>query len=201
MLVNAYRSPITKSILIYKEFGAVNEEIASCVLKFSLSVIRTLQIQLGSPYISEMLDIFLKTTTRYMIYILMLIVFLVIGDLKIHELYQNYITMNSSYSFLISFVVSNWRVTVIKRWKNSCKCFCSSCNSPEVLVQIYCHQYSILHWIMCRPFFWCKEEIQMIFVILLLHYSIYLMGNVINIILRLNRIHLHILLLSYYYYC
>lgn len=65
MLVNAYRPPITKSILIYKEFGAVNEEIASSVLKFSLSVIRTLQIQLGSTYISEMLDIFLKTTTRY----------------------------------------------------------------------------------------------------------------------------------------
>lgn len=64
MLVNAYRTPITKSILIYKEFGAVNEEIASCVLKFALSVIQTLQIQLGSPYISEMLDIFLKTTTR-----------------------------------------------------------------------------------------------------------------------------------------
>lgn len=64
MLVNAYRPPITKSILIYKEFGAVSEEIASCVLKFALSVIRTIQIQLGSAYISEMLDIFLKTTTR-----------------------------------------------------------------------------------------------------------------------------------------
>lgn len=64
MLVNAYRQPITKSILIYKEFGAVSEEIASGVLKFALSVIRTLQIQLGSAYIGEMLDIFLKTTTR-----------------------------------------------------------------------------------------------------------------------------------------
>lgn len=67
MLVNAYRPSITKSILIYKEFGAANEDIARCVLKFSLSVIRTLQIQLGSQYISEMLDIFLKTTTRYLI--------------------------------------------------------------------------------------------------------------------------------------
>ncbi|XP_031625440.1 exportin-6-A [Contarinia nasturtii] len=64
MLVSAYRPPITKSILIYKEFGAVSEEIASCVLKFALSVIRTLQIQLGSQYIFEMLDIFIKTTTR-----------------------------------------------------------------------------------------------------------------------------------------
>lgn len=64
MLVHANRDSITKSILIYKEFGAVSEEIASCVLKFALSVIQTLQIQLGSPYISEMLDIFLKTTTR-----------------------------------------------------------------------------------------------------------------------------------------
>lgn len=64
MLVNAYKPTITKSILIYKEFGAVSEEIASCVLKFALSVIQTLQIQLEKPYISEMLDIFLKTTTR-----------------------------------------------------------------------------------------------------------------------------------------
>lgn len=64
MLANAYKPTIHKSILIYKEFGAVSEEIASCVLKFSLSVISTLQIQLGSAYISEMLDIFLKTTTR-----------------------------------------------------------------------------------------------------------------------------------------
>ena len=64
MLVNAHRPTITKSILIYKEFGAVSEEIASCVLKFALSVIQTLQIQLEKPYISEMLDIFLKTTTR-----------------------------------------------------------------------------------------------------------------------------------------
>lgn len=62
MLVYAYRDSITKSILIYKEFGAVNEDIASSVLKFSLSVIRTLQIQLGSSYVSDMLDIFLKTT-------------------------------------------------------------------------------------------------------------------------------------------
>lgn len=66
MLVNAYRPSITKSILIYKEFGAHNEDIASCILKFVLSVIRTLQIQLTSPYISDMLDIFLKTTTRYL---------------------------------------------------------------------------------------------------------------------------------------
>lgn len=64
MLVNACEQPITKSILIYKEFGAASEEIARCVLKFALGVIRTLQIQLGSHFVSEMLDIFLKTTTR-----------------------------------------------------------------------------------------------------------------------------------------
>lgn len=64
MLVTALKPSITKSILIYKEFGAVSEEIASCVLKFALSVIRTLQIPLTSAYIWEMLDIFIKTTTR-----------------------------------------------------------------------------------------------------------------------------------------
>lgn len=70
MFVDAFKAPITKSIFIYKEFGSVSEEIASCVLKFALSVIRTLQIQLGSPFISEMLDIFLKTTTRYGFFIM-----------------------------------------------------------------------------------------------------------------------------------
>lgn len=64
MLANAYKPPITKSIFIYKEFGAVSEEIGRCVLKFALGVIRTLQIQLGSEIISEMLNIFIKTTTR-----------------------------------------------------------------------------------------------------------------------------------------
>lgn len=64
MLVSAHKPPITKSVLIYKEFGLVSEEIANSVLKFTLTVFRTLQLQLGSQYISDMLDIFIKTTTR-----------------------------------------------------------------------------------------------------------------------------------------
>lgn len=64
MLANAYKPSIAKSLLVYNQFGAISEEIASCVLNFALNIIQTLQIQLGSPYIREMLDVFLETTTR-----------------------------------------------------------------------------------------------------------------------------------------
>lgn len=64
MLANAYRPSVTKTTLIYKEFGVMSEEIASCVLKFTLSVIQTLQIQLGPQYVKEMLGILFNTTTR-----------------------------------------------------------------------------------------------------------------------------------------
>lgn len=64
MLANAYKPSIAKSLLVYNQFGAISEEIAGCVLNFALSIIQTLQIQLGSAYIREMLDVFLETTTR-----------------------------------------------------------------------------------------------------------------------------------------
>lgn len=64
MLANAYKAPIAKTIQVYTHFGAVSEDVASCVLNFALNIFQTLQIPLGSIYIREMLDIFLQITTR-----------------------------------------------------------------------------------------------------------------------------------------
>lgn len=64
MLVGAYRPIIAKSLQLFGHFGGVSEVVANCVLSFSLSIIETLQIQLGSPSIREMLDVFLTTTTK-----------------------------------------------------------------------------------------------------------------------------------------
>lgn len=65
MLMHSYKSPIGKSLIIYNQFGATNEQIASGVLQFVISVLQTLQIQLGSQYIRDMLDAILKTTMWY----------------------------------------------------------------------------------------------------------------------------------------
>lgn len=64
MIVQAYKPIIGKSLLLFNHFGSMSEEIAGCVLKFSLSIIQTLQNQLGSSYVREMLDVFLEATTR-----------------------------------------------------------------------------------------------------------------------------------------
>ena len=64
MLATAYKPIIAKSLNLFNQFGSACEEIADCVLNFCLSVIQTLQIQLGNAYIREMLDVFLEATTR-----------------------------------------------------------------------------------------------------------------------------------------
>lgn len=63
MLMHSFKSPITKSLIIYNQFGATNEQIANGVLQFIISVLQTLQIQMGPQHIREMLDTILKTTT------------------------------------------------------------------------------------------------------------------------------------------
>lgn len=63
MLLHSFKSPISKSLIIYNQFGATNEQIAAGVLQFVISVLQTLQIQMGSQPIREMLDAILKTST------------------------------------------------------------------------------------------------------------------------------------------
>lgn len=55
---------IEKSLHIFNTFGTSIRDIADCVLNFSLAVVRTLQIQLGSVYIRDMLSVFLDASTR-----------------------------------------------------------------------------------------------------------------------------------------
>ncbi|KAG4078102.1 hypothetical protein HA402_002153 [Bradysia odoriphaga] len=64
MLLTAYKPIIFKAVTLYNVFGTTSTEVATCVLNFSLSVIRTLQVQLGSNYVKEMLGIFLEASTR-----------------------------------------------------------------------------------------------------------------------------------------
>lgn len=64
MLVGAFRTIIEKSLQLFGHFGGLNEDVANCVLSFALCVIETLQIQLGSPSIRDMLVVFLSTTTK-----------------------------------------------------------------------------------------------------------------------------------------
>lgn len=52
---------------IFSQFGSLSEGIADCVLNFTHSVIRTLQIQLGTAYIREILDLLLEASTRYVL--------------------------------------------------------------------------------------------------------------------------------------
>lgn len=56
---------IFKAVTLFNVFGTTSTEVAICVLNFSLSVIRTLQVQLGSNYVKEMLGVFLDASTRY----------------------------------------------------------------------------------------------------------------------------------------
>lgn len=64
MLASAYRPIIAKSLELYSQLGSINEEIANSVLNFALSILQTLQIQLGSATVREMLDIFLEASMR-----------------------------------------------------------------------------------------------------------------------------------------
>lgn len=56
---------IFKAVTFFNLFGTTSTDVAICVLNFSLSVIRTLQMQLGSNYVKEMLGIFLDASTRW----------------------------------------------------------------------------------------------------------------------------------------
>lgn len=64
MIIQAYRPIIEKTLAIYNSFGCHNSEIAECVLNFFLSIIRTLQIQLGSAAVRDILVIFLESSKQ-----------------------------------------------------------------------------------------------------------------------------------------
>lgn len=64
MLAAAYRPIIAKSLELYGQLGCTDEDVANSVLNFALSVLQTLQIQLGPATVREMLDIFLEASMR-----------------------------------------------------------------------------------------------------------------------------------------
>lgn len=60
-----YLQPIiTKALMIYNTFGQSSNAIAITVAEFSLSVLRTLQSQLGSQFIKEMVILFINVNSR-----------------------------------------------------------------------------------------------------------------------------------------
>lgn len=67
MIAAAYRPIIAKSLLIFNQNGSNVEEVANYILNFSLSVIQTLQIQLGATSVREMLDLFVEATMRWVL--------------------------------------------------------------------------------------------------------------------------------------
>ncbi|GAB0091365.1 exportin-6-A [Sergentomyia squamirostris] len=64
ILLSAFRGILEKSLQIYNEFYATCPEITDAVLSFGFSVIRTLQIQLGTEHIRHILGIFLTACTK-----------------------------------------------------------------------------------------------------------------------------------------
>uniref|UniRef100_A0A6B2EEA4 Putative nuclear transport receptor crm1/msn5 importin beta superfamily n=1 Tax=Phlebotomus kandelakii TaxID=1109342 RepID=A0A6B2EEA4_9DIPT len=64
ILLSAYRNVLEKSLQIYNEFYVTCPEITDAVLSFGFSVIRTLQIQLGTEYVRHILGIFLNACTK-----------------------------------------------------------------------------------------------------------------------------------------
>jgi hypothetical protein len=63
MLANAIKLVVKCCLEIYQKVGSQNAEIAENLLTFFLSVIRTLQLQLGTQAIREYLGLFLQITT------------------------------------------------------------------------------------------------------------------------------------------
>lgn len=63
-MVSPPQPTIAKSISLFNSFGTANAAIADAVLNFSLTVVRTLQMQLGAVHIKEMLSIFLEASMR-----------------------------------------------------------------------------------------------------------------------------------------
>ncbi|XP_055383125.1 exportin-6-A [Condylostylus longicornis] len=64
MLTNAVKPIISMALSIFNYYGSVSNEITASVSEFCLSVLRTLQMQLGISFVREMLTIFIDSTIR-----------------------------------------------------------------------------------------------------------------------------------------
>ncbi|XP_075158622.1 exportin ellipsoid body open isoform X2 [Haematobia irritans] len=64
MLASTFKPIITKALVIYNAFGQSSNAIAITVAEFSLSVLRTLQNQLGFQFIKEMITLFINVNSR-----------------------------------------------------------------------------------------------------------------------------------------
>ncbi|KAL9880958.1 exportin-6-like isoform X1 [Glossina fuscipes] len=64
LLSTAFKPIITKALMIYNTFGQSSNIIATTVADFSLSVLHTLQTQLGTQFIKEMINLFITVNSR-----------------------------------------------------------------------------------------------------------------------------------------
>ncbi|XP_055913016.1 exportin-6 [Eupeodes corollae] len=64
MLLNAFKPTVHKAMNIFNAVGFDSNEIATTVSDFALSVLRTLQNQLGMAFVREMITLFINSSTR-----------------------------------------------------------------------------------------------------------------------------------------
>ncbi|XP_037936402.1 exportin-6 [Teleopsis dalmanni] len=64
MLATAFKPLITKALIIYNNFGTTCNAVAISVAEFSLSTLRTLQTQLGTQFIKDMITLFIGVSSR-----------------------------------------------------------------------------------------------------------------------------------------
>lgn len=63
MLLSAYKSVIDKSILLFTTFGKMNNEVYELIVNFYLTVIKVLQLQMGSQFVIQIIKMFLDPAT------------------------------------------------------------------------------------------------------------------------------------------
>lgn len=64
MLLNAFKPTVHKALNIFNTVGFDNNQIAATISDFALSVLRTLQNQLGMVFVREMVTLFINSSTR-----------------------------------------------------------------------------------------------------------------------------------------
>lgn len=63
MLLSAYKSVIDKSIFLFTTFGKMNNEVFELIVNFYLTVIKVLQLQMGSQFVIQIIKMFLEPAT------------------------------------------------------------------------------------------------------------------------------------------
>lgn len=51
-------------MMLFTHFGSQSDHLAECILNFSLSVIKCLQVQLGQNNVREMINVFFEALNR-----------------------------------------------------------------------------------------------------------------------------------------